>query len=473
MAINSIRRSGADKSGSANSKDSGYTIDPGPYEATVLGHVKGSRSGQLLVSIEDQNIPIGPENESPAILGNKSSGIVVSYASPFFGTTFGTDTGVDPSTALLSGQSYGMWMVPPDIGNRVLVVFCGGQRDRGYWFGCVYDTPSHHMVPAIGRGPEGKTVVADDQFLKYFNSSSNLPAAEAPTGGTNPAAFAPDALDAMVRYPHEIQALSYVMQGLDTDKIRGAISSSSMRESPSNVYGISTPGRRITNGNQDDYARTLEIVKARKGGHTFVMDDGDKDGADQLIRLRTSGGHQILMNDTEKILYIASNTGNQWMEFSADGAINVYGAAGINMRSKGPMNFHSDSSISMNAASIAINGTMNVKIESLVNVNIGALGMASLKAGGALSLTGLGIVNLQAGGMLKVGALGAVSIDGLTVGLNCGSIPTPLPPIPSIPKSHDEASFTGTNWNPKGASVLSVCTVVPGHEPWIRPAPKT
>ena len=47
----------------------------------------------------------------------------VSYASPFYGTTFGTDTAQNPDTPQTSGQSYGMWMVPPDIGCKVLVLF--------------------------------------------------------------------------------------------------------------------------------------------------------------------------------------------------------------------------------------------------------------------------------------------------------------------------------------------------------------
>ena len=167
------------------------------------------------------------------------------------------------------------------------------------------------------------------------------------------------------------------------------------------------------------------------------MDDGSVDGTDQLIRLRTTGGHQVLMNDTEKILYIASSTGNQWLEFSAAGSINVYGAGGINMRSEGPINLHSDSAINMNAPNIGLSATMGVKIESLLNVSVNAGGFASVKALGMLTLSAGGIAKLTAAGLLNIGATGVVSIDGAKLLLNCAKPSLPLPSIPTFPKSHD------------------------------------
>jgi hypothetical protein len=95
----------------------------------------------------------------------------------------------------------------------------------------------------------------------------------------------------------------------------------------------------------EDYYR----VKSRKGGHTFVMDDGSVLGVDQLIRLRTAGGHQILMNDTEETIYISHAKGNSWVELTADGSINIYSKSGFNLRSEGNVNIHSDQNINMNA----------------------------------------------------------------------------------------------------------------------------
>ena len=41
-----------------------------------------------------------------------------------------------------SQQSYGMWFVPPDVGNRVLVMFVEGNANKAYWIGCI---PKHLM----------------------------------------------------------------------------------------------------------------------------------------------------------------------------------------------------------------------------------------------------------------------------------------------------------------------------------------
>jgi hypothetical protein len=79
------------------------------------------------------------------------------------------------------------------------------------------------------------------------------------------------------------------------------------------------------------------------------MDDGDAAGDNQLIRLRTGSGHQLLMHDTKGVVYLANGSGNVWMEFSDDGSIDIYAGGGINIRSKGDMNFHSEKDINMYA----------------------------------------------------------------------------------------------------------------------------
>ena len=466
MSSASNTRTGPGPGAVTDPKITGYTVTPGPYEATVVGYGENTRSGQLKVYIAELCGPMPTEE------GIAAPYETVSYASPFFGVTADANTGELPlDKSIFAPQSYGMWFVPPDIGNTVLVIFCNGDKGKGYWFACPMVTPDHHMVPGIARhvGGNDKIAIGDSTAAKYLTNTSYIPAAESSIG--NPQTFAPDGLTQVRRYLHTAQAMTLAAQGLDRDPIRGAVSSSSLREAPSNVYGISTPGRKLTPSDQDP--TNPEIVYVRKGGHTFVMDDGDKDGNDQLIRLRTTGGHQILMNDKENVLYIASNTGNQWLEFSPNGSINIYGAAGINMRSMGPMNFHSDSVINMEAQAVNIRGSGGIKLDSLASITVGAMGFVKVSAGASLSLVGLGFVNLQAGGALKVGAIGPVAIDSAaTIGLNCGAPPTPIPAIPSIPKGHPDADHDGLHWVAGAKSVQSICTVVPGHEPWVRPAPK-
>ena len=476
MADNQIRRTGANPATKADGK-SGFTVDPGPYEAIVVGHVQGTRMGQLQVYIPDWGgTQTDPDNQ-----------IVVSYASPFFGTTYGTNEQSEIPGAYTSGQSYGMWCVPPDVGNKVLVTFAAGDRNRGYWFACIYDSPSHHMVPGIGRniGGKDKTEIDPTQsgpLSSYASSDSILPVTEYHTG--QPTAFTADGLVNTPRFAHPVQSMRLIIQGLDKDKVRGAISSSSMREAPSNVYGISTPGRSATGSNTQDPGATDvspdETVVGRLGGHSFVMDDGDKDGADQLIRLRTAGGHQILMNDvadkTEKggkgILYIASASGNQWMEFSSDGSINMFGFAGFNVRSAGPLNLHSDSQVNINSGgSVAIHGDMGVKIDSLVAVSISALMSVSMSSDGFLKLSAVGSASLSGGAATNVSAIGPLKLSGQPLLLNSPYIPVPpIPVLPNLGMSLPDVLFAGKSWVYTPGAVQSICTVAPCHEPWLDPS---
>jgi hypothetical protein len=459
MADNLIRKSGADANTVATGKKSGFTIDPGPYEATVMKHVQGTRMGQIEVYIPEIS-GVSPELSSP---------ITVSYASPFYGTTYGTDTQQLADSSMTSGQSYGMWMVPPDIGCKVLVTFAAGDRSRGYWFACIYDSTSHHMVPGVGRavGGKDKTLTPNEQIK--VDGNSNLPVVEYSTKSDT--AFQADGIVNTPRRPHEYQASILVRQGLDRDKIRGAISSSSLRESPSNVYGISTPGRKITA--TDQVAGKPQAVIARKGGHQFVMDDGAEDGTDQLVRLRTSGGHQILMNDTEQVLYIASASGNHWLEFSNNGQINMYSIGGFNLRTGGVMNLHSDVALNMSAPNIKISACGNdkvplgaIKMETSGNFSASAVGMASLKCNGQLSLSAIGKASLVAGGLLDLSSAVKTSVFGGVLLLNSGKPGIPMPVLPPTTKFLTDTTLQGTAWA-TGGVISTGCTVAPAHEPWL------
>jgi hypothetical protein len=496
---------GPGKNAKADSKRTGTSVDSGPYEAIVQGHVEGSRMGQLLVSIPELT-----GSEPNPYAGSKSNGIVVSYASPFYGTTFGSDQGNNPDGSFTSGQSYGFWCVPPDVGNKVLVMFVAGDLQRGYWFACVYDSPNHHMVPGNGRnigGASNTKPTGVDAVDGSLSSDSVVPVGEYNISDST--AFASDGLVNTPRYAQPGATMSYVKQGLDKDPVRGAISSSSMREAPSNVYGISTPGRKGTPS--DQVSGNADVVFYRAGGHSFVMDDGAADGSDQLMRLRTTGGHQILMNDTEDILYIASASGSQWLEFSASGAINVFAGGGFNLRSAGAINMHSDSAITMCAPHIKIDALPNVNSVAGPNgvnvaaaagiipsisinsvgtlttssilattvkanglVSVSALGAVSVSAGALLSLAGGAGTTVSAVGILKMGASGVVSIDGSGLALNCASplsgLPKIVPAIPPIPNMLPDTGLLGQSWASGVSKIMTSCSVAPAHEPWDRSA---
>lgn len=221
--------------------------------------------------------------------------------------------------------SYGMWMIPPDIGVEVLVVFVDGNPDLGFWFACL-PTFSHGMIPAIGAD-DGKTPKAE------FNPDDVFGVAD---------------IKSIQRSPYEPLVQALTTQGIQQDPLRGPITTSSFRESPSNVFGFSS-----------------------KAGHTFAMDDGGQDGKSKLIRLRTAGGNQITMHDDSGMIYMINSQGTGWVEISPSGQIDVYGAAGINMATTGDINLHADKNVTIHAGqNLKLIGMQTTKLQGTTELQM-------------------------------------------------------------------------------------------------------
>ena len=335
----------------------------GPYIGVVKNNVDPLRMGRLQV-----NIPSLSKTNDP-ISGNL---VTCEYLSPFYGAKDARHS-IPGSTAYKDSQhSYGFWAVPPDIGTRVLVIFAEGKMDQAFWIGCVPEPMTNQMTPGIASSTrthdalDGTFEGADAGFQQDKKSkygTTNVPAGEVnrtKTGAT-PQQIAND------RRPIHPFAETLLKQGLSADDIRGNTSSSARRETPSQVFGISTPGPKDTSttpvkvGTKDTEV-TDNVV--RKTGHTFVMDDGDVDGNNQLTRLRTASGHQLLMHDTEGVVYLANGSGKAFIEMAKDGTISVYSDGGINLRSGRDFNLHSDMNINFHAK-----GQINFTSETNVALN--------------------------------------------------------------------------------------------------------
>jgi len=317
-------------------------IDPGPYVGIVKSNQDPTYMGRLAV-----NIPSMTKTYQP------STGQLTTceYLSPYYGSkTTRYVEGKDPYDYKGSQHSYGMWMVPPDIDSKVLVIFVEGDPSQAFWIGCIQDPLVNHMIPGIAAtNKTGMPSTSGDSDSKQSMYGTDiLPAGEINRNTLE--SIGDRSADPVLKRPIHPFAETLRQQGLVQDNVRGTTTSSARRETPSNVFGISTPGRRDSSsaekivGVRD--SQNKEILD-RLTGHTFVMDDGDNNGDNQLIRLRSASGHQLLFHDTKGVVYLANGSGNVWMEFSANGSIDIYAGGGVNIRSRGDMNFHSDTNINM------------------------------------------------------------------------------------------------------------------------------
>lgn len=255
--------------------------------------------------------------------------IWANYASPFGGATPNDLLGRNFRDFDSTQLSYGFWATPPDIDNQVIVTFINGDIRQAYWTGCIFHKDMNQMIPGIAEGSSYQS--SDEEFEDIENPS--IPVAEynklADSSGRRPF--------------YEPLAESLLRQGLITDGLRGAGSSSARRESPSKVFGMLTPG-----------------------GNQFVMDDGENS---ELIRLRTKSGAQILISETFGNVYIISKDGNNWFELNSDGNVDIYGLEDISIRSESSINIRADENINMEAGN-SINmkalGEDGIKMEATI-----------------------------------------------------------------------------------------------------------
>jgi hypothetical protein len=400
-------------------------LNAGPYLGIVKGNKDPAKMGRLKVLIPTLAKTLNP---------NENQLITCDYLSPFYGAKGTRYTNGASREYTDSQHSYGFWAIPPDLETKVLVIFAEGKLEQAYWIGCVQDPYTNHMVPGIASsentwdktvgaqsGPPGTAQESVDKEATY--GSKNVPAGE--LNRNTPGALKNGNYDGTPKPIHPFADV-LLRQGLSKDNVRGNTSSSARRETPSQVFGISTPGRKDTGttkqktGTND--TKATDFV-SRGVGHTFVMDDGAIDGTNQLTRLRTASGHQLLMHDTDGVVYIANGSGNAYIEMQSNGRIDVYsGVGGINLRTEGDFNLHSDSNINMHANGQVRFSSAGEMIHSAnIMLNLGDQGIFnSSQAGSIRDYARDGITSFTGGSQLH-GSGGQFHLAGSQVHFNSTS----------------------------------------------------
>lgn len=404
---------------------------PGPFLARVIGHLDATYMGRL-------------EVELLRVVGNdglEGQLCQVSYLNPFYGTTDVRHVGKQDDYANTQ-KSYGMWFVPPDPGTIVMVIFIDGRPDKGYWMGCVMDESMNFMLPGIAATEntvDGKGRVPVAEYNKV--ATETCPAD--PTKAKKP------------KHPLE-EVLSN--QGLLLDDIRGITTSSARRELPSAVFGISTPGPvdKTSKGKFAAIGPVKSLVPnapvSRLGGTTFVMDDGDdkflrkktpgegppeyvspeqgETGGDlkiphnELVRIRTRTGHQILLHNSEDLIYIGNARGTAWVELTSNGKIDIYSKDSISVHSENDINFTADRDINFDAG-------RNINLNSKYDLSTTLGGSLNLKVaqGGKITVgTALDVnvdkMHVTASTEFTVGATSTVTFAAGVINMNAGSAPS-------------------------------------------------
>ena len=357
----------------------GRLPDPGPYLAKVVSHLDATYMGILEVQLLRE---VGNDDSLQGQLHQ------VKYLSPFYGVTSVDFVSDEDDTYNNTQKSYGMWMVPPDIGTTVMVIFVQGDPRKGYWIGCVQDEAMNFMVPGYAS--------------TYYNvdETKQTDKERVPVAEYNKIIGASTLDYTTITKPATPQETVLDNQGLLEDDVRGITTSSARRETPSMVFGISTPGPvdKQSGAKQGKIGKAEHKVNlafvSRLGGSSFVMDDGDdkwlrkkkptegppdyaglEHGDDppddptmphnELIRLRTRTGHQILLHNSEDLIYIGNARGTAWIELTSDGKIDIYAEDSISVRSKQDLNFFCDRDFNLE-----VGRNFNTKVHGEMHTNV-------------------------------------------------------------------------------------------------------
>ena len=411
--------------------------DPGPYVGVVKVTVDPLKIGRLGV-----NIPALSNTTEPSA----TSIIWCHYLSPFYGSKpLRAVSSTEPGNYQKGQTSYGLWAVPPDVDTEVLVIFAKGENNENnaYWIGCIPQPKINKQVP--GLGSTKRTLNARERAR---GGQTNYGTEFLPSGDINRNFKAGQTLENSNKADlpiNDLLADQLLKQGLVQDDVRGTTSSSASRETPSQVFGINTPGPITENSKPKNIGLEGRPIRAdRDLGHSFVMDDGAVDSTNQLTRLRTASGHQLLMHDTDGVVYLANGSGKAFIEMSRDGTISVYSANGIDFRSGTDFNLHSDTNINFHAkGNINFTAEQNVQLNAEANVHTMAKNSIRNSSQGTLrSYAGTVLSSFSAGTQLH-GSGGNFDLAGAQVHLNSQSARQGWGPSWLVPE-HDQVRIKVT-----------------------------
>jgi len=475
----------------------GKHIGPGPFLARIVNHLDPTYMGSLEVTII---------KAVPGVGTTETVNVIVKYCSPFFGATSVKYEGNNSANFDDVQKSYGFWMVPPDIGSTVMVMFIDGDINQGYWFGCVPDMYQDQMVPGIAASRY--SALTQEQKDKY--GTDLVPVAEYHKSSRGMEDPNPDKFTKPV-HPF---ADRLVQQGLLIDTIRGVTSSSARREVPSRVFGISTPGPVDTASPMkvagfDNGGNNILLPVSRLGGHQFVMDDGDADGKNELFRIRTRTGHQILLHNSSDLIYIGNSRGTAWIELTSDGKIDVFAQDSVSIHTEEDFNFRADRDINLeagrnlnikansgiemncvdryylicdNVGKIQFGDSFNLSASNEIRMQSGSnssylsgadffansTGNMNLGAGAAMKQSSVGDFNESAGGN-HVESASQIHMNGPSASpADNGTVAdTPIPlELFSLPNRDPARGWANRNFYRTSSTIVTIMQRVPTHEPY-------
>lgn len=226
------------------------------------------------------------------------------YATPFGGVTNNFKVGRNKTTQE-GPKSYGFWAIPK-IGSQVLVFLLNGDPTRRFYFASFYGMHRNRSLP-FGRNLNETNEPGPwtDSYNELQPSYDNLRIAFQDRMSS---------IQAKNRGFFERQASQ---AKTEKDGVDGyAKDTSDGKYFDPQTYCLTTPG-----------------------GHFIVLDDAPDNCR---VRMRSTEGNQIIIDDTNERIYVSTAKGKTWIELDEDGHMHVFGSESVSVRAGKDVNLYAD-----------------------------------------------------------------------------------------------------------------------------------
>lgn len=417
------------------------------------------------------------------------------YVSPLGGIVERGSRGVDESE--VGGPvAYGMWNVPK-VGAYVLVGLVDGDPSMRFYAGCIHPQYMTHTMPhgrytwsvddnGLPDGPldtlEGPIQPLYDSFTEHFTKRGDKHAPGTPSDPRRNLEWRTRGVDnqtsalANIHVEHEQDGPGSEV----ADHAFGNFEFTTITEEDGTERVIRGPGYGVDQQRPDDnYSNTngvnydsLIYSWTTPGFHSIAMDDRHENSR---IRIRTTAGHQIIMDDTNERIYINTAGGESWIEIDQVGNIDVYASNNVSTHAGGDINFFADKTFRVQAkegihfqtdgeyrlhalndihvrseANMRMHAVQSLFAEADQEIHIVTGSTLYLTAGSNVESDAGGDFNATAGGEWNMLASSDVTVTGSAINLNG--------PPAAAAASGASATESEAYWTSR----------VPEHEPWAR-----
>ena len=224
-----------------------------------------------------------------------------------------------------------------------------------------------------------------------------------------------------------------------------------------------------------------DILAGEKGEPTIPYGES--------FRVRTRTGHQILLHNSEDLIYIGNAKGTTWIELTSNGKIDIYANDSVSIHTENDFNVRADRDINFEAGRNINMKTLSGRIRQEAATNweilVGQDGKISVGGeyehviAGNTKITTAGNLDLRTGGNNKFTAGGNTDIktggnhteSATRIDMNSFAAATAdqAQPLEALTTHENPATSVTAGWQTRYQSscVSSIMKRVPMHEPWL------